>query len=97
MLLNALAHAAREPELAFKYGQNGGEAALREALAVEMQRAYGNEASGTAVDVRPDDIAITAGCNLAFFAALLCVAQRGDEVILPVPWYAARCSSLMCH
>ena len=42
------------------------------------------------VDVKGEDVAITAGCNMAFAAAALAVATAGDEVILPVPWYALR-------
>ena len=36
---------------------------------------------------RPQDIAITAGCNLAFFAAMMLLARHGDAVLLPTPWY----------
>ncbi|HZB61371.1 MAG TPA: aminotransferase, partial [Microvirga sp.] len=31
--------------------------------------------------------AITAGCNLAFFAAMMLLAHRGEAVLLPTPWY----------
>ncbi len=45
-----------------------------------MARLYG-------ADVGADDVAITAGCNLAFLAAALAVAGPGSSVILPTPWY----------
>lgn len=46
-----------------------------------MKTVYGQE-----VDVTQDDIAITAGCNMAFVATVMCLADPGDEIILPVPW-----------
>ncbi|KAH7101562.1 PLP-dependent transferase [Auriculariales sp. MPI-PUGE-AT-0066] len=73
-LLKALSTESCDPKLAFRYGLNGGEAPLQSALAAEIVRRRG------AVDVTHEDIAITSGCNLAFFAA-------GDEVIIPSPWY----------
>ncbi|KZV80416.1 PLP-dependent transferase [Exidia glandulosa HHB12029] len=80
-LLEAMARAASDPAYAFRYGDNGGERVLRGALAREMQRIYGTG------DVKEEDVAITAGCNMAFFASVVCLAQRGEEVIIPVPWY----------
>lgn len=47
----------------------------------EMKESYGQEA-----DLTEEDVSITAGCNLAFVAAITTVAAHGDEVILPVPW-----------
>jgi aspartate/methionine/tyrosine aminotransferase len=47
-----------------------------------MKNIYGSE-----VDLCADDVVITAGCNMAFAAAVLAIATAGDEVILPVPWY----------
>lgn len=46
-----------------------------------MQVVYGNDA-----DVTSEDLALTAGCNMAFIAAVMSLADAGDEVILPVPW-----------
>lgn len=62
---------------------------MREAVVKEMQIVYGGtggEKGQVDVDVTPEDVAITAGCNLAFFASVMTVAEKGDEVILPVPW-----------
>lgn len=36
---------------------------------------------------RPEQVAITAGCNQAFAATLAALCAEGDEVILPTPWY----------
>ncbi|KAG6833441.1 hypothetical protein H0H87_006807 [Tephrocybe sp. NHM501043] len=38
-------------------------------------------------DVTAEDIALTTGCNMAFYATIMTLADAGDEVILPVPWY----------
>ena len=35
----------------------------------------------------PAEIAITTGCNQAFFVAMLSLARAGDNVVLPSPWY----------
>jgi aspartate/methionine/tyrosine aminotransferase len=78
-LLARLGAAAARPEVA-RYGAILGDAALREAYARDVAAAYGG-------DVGPTDVAITAGCNLAFLAAVLAVAGAGSAVILPAPWY----------
>ncbi|WP_158746643.1 aminotransferase [Acidisphaera sp. L21] len=71
--LGRMAAAAADP-LNAKYGFIVGDTALREAYAVE---------TGTSVD----RVLITAGCNQAFFAALLTLVPRGAAVLLPTPWY----------
>lgn len=62
------------------YGPVLGLPALREEIAAQWSAAYGGS-------VRPDQVAVTAGCNEAFCAALACLTGEGDEVILPSPWY----------
>ena len=37
--------------------------------------------------IGPEDTAVTAGCNMAFFVAMMLLAHRGDAVLLPTPWY----------
>ncbi|KAI0738778.1 PLP-dependent transferase [Daedaleopsis nitida] len=64
------------------YLPNEGVTSLREAMAGEMKIRYGAD-----TDVTYRDIAITAGCNLAFVAVAITLADAGDEVILPIPWY----------
>ncbi|EMD40082.1 hypothetical protein CERSUDRAFT_151007 [Gelatoporia subvermispora B] len=64
------------------YVPNAGERLLREAVVKEMKYVYGED-----TDVVPEDISITAGCNMAFAAAVSALADAGDEIILPVPWY----------
>ncbi|MBH0239762.1 aminotransferase [Methylobrevis albus] len=81
-LLAALAKAAGEPGGA-TYGPIVGDPALRAALISEMATIYG----GGAVAPNIADVAITAGCNQAFFATMIALARAGDEVLLPVPWY----------
>jgi aspartate/methionine/tyrosine aminotransferase len=63
-----------------RYGTIDGDEALRTALAADINRVYGG-------DVRPADVAITAGANLAFTMALTVLCGTGDQVMLPVPWY----------
>ncbi|MEO9873978.1 MAG: aminotransferase [Anderseniella sp.] len=53
---------------------------LREALAAHMSSAYRGI-------VQPADVAITAGCNQAFCAAVMALAKPGDNIILAAPWY----------
>lgn len=79
-LLDGLSKASRLPS-ACAYCPAAGEASLRSALAGEMKEVYGQDA-----DISADDIALTVGCNMAFVAAVMSLADAGDEVILPVPW-----------
>lgn len=62
------------------YGPDLGYPPLRAALAGNIARHYGGA-------VAPDQVGITAGCNQAYTAAIATLAQAGDEVILPTPWY----------
>jgi aspartate/methionine/tyrosine aminotransferase len=78
-LLARLAEAAGSPACA-GYGAIDGDAALREALATDIAGFYGAEVGAA-------DIAITAGCNLAFAMAMAVLAAPGEAVMLPAPWY----------
>lgn len=78
-LLQHLANAAADPALA-KYGLINGDLALREVYADHVSAIYDSP-------VRPDEVAITAGCNQAFFLAMLTLARAGDSVLLPLPWF----------
>ncbi|KIK57463.1 hypothetical protein GYMLUDRAFT_760904 [Collybiopsis luxurians FD-317 M1] len=72
---------------AWGYCPAEGEPSLREALAREMKRIYSDKGQIEQVDITPSDLALTSGCNLAFVAIIMAIADAGDEVILPVPWY----------
>lgn len=78
-MLERLGSAAASREAA-SYGDITGDAALRSAYSEHVSALYGAR-------VGPDDVAITAGCNQAFFVAILALAQAGDAVMLPTPWY----------
>lgn len=78
-LLARLAAAAGSAEAA-RYGDIRGEETLRAALAAQATRIYGGR-------IGNDDVAISAGCNQAFFCAMLAVAKAGEAVLLPAPWY----------
>lgn len=79
MFLDEIARAARDPN-STRYGAILGDMDLREAFAAESSTLYG-------APVDTARVAITAGCNLAFMAATLAVAQAGDEVIILEPAY----------
>jgi aspartate/methionine/tyrosine aminotransferase len=53
---------------------------LRESLAADMNAFYG-------AAVRPEQVMITAGCNQAFCLAVMSLAQAGDEIVMPAPFY----------
>ena len=78
-LLERLAEAAAGREAA-AYGDILGDAALREAYAAHVSELYGAR-------IPAANVAITAGCNQAFFVAMIALAKAGDAVILPSPWY----------
>ncbi|NDW06551.1 aminotransferase [Jiella pacifica] len=74
-----LAEAAASPATA-RYGDILGDTPLRTAYAEHVSGIYGTPIGAC-------QIAITAGCNQAFFAAMIAVAGAGDAVVLPTPWY----------
>lgn len=76
-LEQALAQAVPE---SWRYGPILGDTAFRAAYAADMSRVY-------AAPISADHVAITAGCNQAFVAAMLVLAAPGDAVVLPAPWY----------
>lgn len=77
--LAALAAAAGRPEAA-QYGDILGDADLRQAYADDVSRLYGAR-------IGPSDVAVTSGCNQAFFVTMIALARAGDAVLLPTPWY----------
>ncbi len=79
-LRQAMADFALHETSAHLYGPVLGRPELRAQVAKDWTSEYG----GT---VSPDDVAITSGCNQAFATAMATIAQFGDEVILPSPWY----------
>lgn len=79
-LRQAIAEAALTNDAAHLYGPVLGLPALRAEVAQQWSTAYG----GT---IRDTQTAITQGCNQAFTAVMSTLAGKGDEVILPTPWY----------
>jgi aspartate/methionine/tyrosine aminotransferase len=79
LLLDALKAVSSDP-FAARYGDIYGDSALREAYAAQSQQHYGTP-------VAAGNIAITAGCNMAFMVAIMAVAKAGDAVLVPCPWY----------
>lgn len=76
----ALAEVLLTDPAAHLYGPDLGLPALRAELAAATARLYGGS-------VRADQVAITAGANQAFTAAVSTLAGQGDEILLPSPWY----------
>ncbi len=78
-LLQALAQASASTATC-GYGAIEGEASLRVAYASHLQADY--QAS-----IKAANIHITSGCNQAFVAAVMAVAQQGDAVLMVSPYY----------
>ncbi len=74
-----IARLAADPATSL-YTDIAGLPALRAALAQHMAADYGG-------GIGAHEVAIAAGCNQAFCAAIMAIAGRGDNVILPVPYY----------
>ena len=78
--VEAVSGAMARPEI-HRYAPDPGLPELRAAIADYAERSFG---------VRWDpqrEILVTAGANLACFAALAALAAPGDEVLIPSPWY----------
>jgi len=78
-MLARLGAAAATREAA-SYGDILGDAALRARYAAHVSALY-------RARIAPDQVAITAGCNLGFVVAMMALAKAGDAVMLPCPWY----------
>lgn len=78
-MLEKLAEAAGSSGAA-QYGAILGDENLREAYAADLSAIYGGR-------VGADNVAVTAGCNQAYVAAIMALAKAGDAVLLPSPWY----------
>jgi aspartate/methionine/tyrosine aminotransferase len=78
-MLERLAAAAADPSTT-GYGSIFGERPLIDTYAHHVSHLY-------RTTIAPEEIAITTGCNQAFFIALMAVARSGDAVMLPEPWY----------
>ena len=74
-----IAGLARDPGIHL-YTDIHGIPELRSALARHMAADYRGH-------IDPENVSITSGCNQAFCAAIMAVAQHGDNVVLPVPYY----------
>lgn len=79
-LMHAMADAIMGDASAHLYGPVLGNPELRAELAAQSSTIYGGQ-------IVPAQVAITAGCNQAFTAVMSTIAQAGDEVIVPLPFY----------
>ncbi|MGB0504732.1 MAG: aminotransferase [Pikeienuella sp.] len=80
MLRDAMADAVLNDPGVHLYGPVLGDDALRDEISERWSSAY-------AGNIAQSNVAVTAGCNQAFCAAIASVGGAGDEVILPTPWY----------
>ena len=78
-LQSEIARLAYDPAVHL-YTDNHGIPELRSALARHMAADYYGL-------IHPENVSITSGCNQAFCAAIMALAQRGDNVVLPAPYY----------
>ena len=79
-LRQAMADAILNDPSVHLYGPVLGLDELREAVAQRWSHKHNGNVSS-------QQVAITSGCNQAFVAAIATLADPGDEVILPTPWY----------
>ena len=80
VLREALAKFVLNDPKAHLYGEILGMPELRSALAKHWSKSYFGS-------VAAHNVAITSGCNQAFCAVISAIADQGDEIILPAPWY----------
>lgn len=78
-MLRGLADAAGT-RIAASYGSIYGDAALREVYAQHVSHVY-------EAPIQFGQTMITSGCNQAFVIAAMALAQAGDAILLPAPWY----------
>lgn len=78
-VLEHVVDVARDPN-GGTYTEVPGLPRLRGAFAAELSRDYG----GT---IDADNVVVTAGCNQAFSLVASTLADPGDEIILPLPYY----------
>jgi aspartate/methionine/tyrosine aminotransferase len=78
-LMEDIGRLARLPATSL-YSDILGVPALRQELAKSLASDYG-------APIAAENVAITAGCNQAFAATMMALAEAGDNVILPVPYY----------
>jgi aspartate/methionine/tyrosine aminotransferase len=79
-VLDAIAGVTRDPKI-HQYGAVEGTSALRTALAEKLRAENGIAVDGSS------RVVVTAGGNMAFFNAVLAVADVGDEILLQTPYY----------
>ncbi|MGB0960253.1 MAG: aminotransferase [Halocynthiibacter sp.] len=80
-LRQAIADAALSQDETHLYGAVLGRPDLRARFA-QVTNSHFKTSTLTA-----DHVAITAGCNQAFAAATAALAEAGDEILIPTPWY----------
>ncbi len=78
-LQTEIARLAHEPTTG-GYTDIFGISQLRQAFSAHISTDY-------SASVDAENVAITTGCNQAFAAAIMAIAQTGDNIIMPAPYY----------
>ena len=78
-IIDQVERTAHDPD-GGRYCPTSGLPALTEAFATELGRDYDT-------DIESDRVLPTSGCNQAFCVTVSALATKGDEIILPVPYY----------
>ncbi len=78
-LVEILSRESQKPDNA-RYGHVRGDLPFREVFSAHTADLYGGSIS-------VDELVITGGCNQAFMATAITVAQAGDAILLPTPAY----------
>ena len=55
---------------------------LREAIAEKLKKENG-------VSYSPEEVIVTPGAKMALYAAIMVLVERGDEVLIPSPWWVS--------
>ncbi len=90
--LELIAHLqkALDDPATYRYSPDEGLADVRVDLCAWYQRHYQSAP-------QPDQICLTIGASQAFWLAMLCLCQPGDEVIVPLPAYFDHLMALQCY
>ena len=88
-VVDAVCRALRDSPTAGKYSLQPGMAELRRAVADNLAKEKG-------LDANPEtEIVITVGGMEALLCAVLCLCDRGDEVIVPEPFYPSHVEQVL--
>ena len=80
LLRAEMARLVQDEPQAHLYGPVLGLSELRDRISTQWSTSY-------EANITFEHVAVTAGCNQAFAAAIASLTDQDDEVLIPVPWY----------